>query len=71
MPLLALDQLARIEPVRIDADPPHMGCLRSSLFTSALRILLGVRIRSVSPSSPCSPDGRITSHPVELYGLGP
>jgi hypothetical protein len=28
MPLLALDQLARIEPVRIDADPPF-----SALFT--------------------------------------
>jgi hypothetical protein len=28
MPLLALDQFARIEPVRIDADPPF-----SALFT--------------------------------------
>jgi hypothetical protein len=28
MPLLALDQLARIEPVRIDAGPPF-----SALFT--------------------------------------
>ena len=28
----------------------------------------GVWIRSVSPSLPCSPDDRITSHPVELVG---
>jgi hypothetical protein len=71
MPLLAFDFLSRVIAMRIDATPPHMGCVRSSLFTSELRILLGVRIRSVSPPSPCSRDGRITSHPVELYGLGP
>ena len=47
---------------------PHMGCFQSSSFISALCMLLGVWIRSVSPSSPCSPDDRITSHPVELVG---
>ena len=31
---------------------------------------LCVWIRSVSPSFPCSPDDRITSHPVELVGSG-
>ena len=45
-----------------------MGCFRSSSFISALCLLLGVWIRSVSPSLPCSPDDRITSHPVELVG---
>jgi hypothetical protein len=34
MPLLALDQLARIEPVWIDAGPPCMGSLLSSGFRS-------------------------------------
>src|SRR5580693_1836144 len=29
MPLLALDQLARIEPVRIDAAPPFFGALHA------------------------------------------
>ena len=33
-----------------------------------LRISFCVWIRSVSPSLPCSPDDRITSHPVELVG---
>jgi len=46
---------------------PHTGCFQSSLFISALWMLLGVWI-SVSPSLPCSPDDRITSHPVELVG---
>ena len=37
-------------------------------FILPLRISFCVWIRSVSPSLPCSPDGRITSHPVELVG---
>ena len=39
-------------------------------FILALRLLC-LWIRSVSPSFACSRDGRITSHPVELVGLGP
>src|SRR3974377_1025997 len=35
MPLLALDQLAGIEPVRIDASPPCMGPFLSSGFRAA------------------------------------
>jgi hypothetical protein len=35
MPLLALDQFARIEPVRIDAGPPCMGPFLSSGFGAA------------------------------------
>ena len=35
MPLLALDQFARIEPVRIDAGPPRMGSFLSSGFRAA------------------------------------
>ena len=68
VPLLALDLLACVVAGRIDAGPPHMGCFQSSSFISALCMLLGVWIRSVSPSLPCSPDDRITSHPVELVG---
>ena len=49
------------------SSPPHMGCVQSSSIISALCMLL-VWIRSVSPSLPCSPDDRITSHPVELVG---
>src|SRR5271166_3615826 len=37
-------------------------------FILPLRISFCVWIRSVSPSLPCSPDDRITSHPVELVG---
>src|SRR5271157_915942 len=66
MPLFALDLLARIIAGWIDAGPPHMGCFQSSSIISALCMLLGVRIRRVSPYLPCSPDDRITSHPVEL-----
>ena len=40
MTLLALDLLSRVEPVRIDAGPPHMGCFQSSSFISALCMLL-------------------------------
>src|SRR5207344_2233541 len=36
MPLLALDQFARIEPVRIDAGPPCMGSFLSSGFRAAI-----------------------------------
>jgi hypothetical protein len=35
MPLLALDQFARIEPVRIDAGPPCMEPFLSSGFRAA------------------------------------
>jgi hypothetical protein len=35
MPLLALDQLAGIEAVRIDAGPPCMGPFLSSGFRAA------------------------------------
>ena len=44
-----------VYPVKLD----HFGICACSF---------GVWIRSVSPSLPCSPDDRITSHPVELVG---
>ena len=56
-----------------------MGCIQSSSIISALRLLLGVWIRSVSPYS-MQPDDRVASHPVELVartiilmleGIGP
>jgi hypothetical protein len=38
--LLAFDQLAGVEPMGIDAGPPHMGFCLSRGFTCALRALL-------------------------------
>jgi hypothetical protein len=52
----------------VQKHPPHMGGFQSSSIIWALCMLLGVWIRSVSPSLPCGPDDRITSHPVELVG---
>ena len=46
MPLLALDQLARIEPVRIDAGPPF-----SALFTLWLSMMQAVGLPSRSALS--------------------
>ena len=46
MPLLALDQLARIEPVRIDTGPPF-----SALFTLWLSMMQAVGLASRSTFS--------------------
>jgi hypothetical protein len=46
MPLLALDQLAGIEPVRIDASPPF-----SALFTLWLSMIATVGLASRSARS--------------------
>ena len=46
MPLLALDQLAGIEPVRIDASPPF-----SALFTLWLSMMAAVGLASRSAFS--------------------
>ncbi len=46
MPLLALDQLAGIEPVRIDASPPF-----SALFTLWLSMIAAVGLASRSARS--------------------
>ena len=46
MPFLALDQLARIEPVRIDATPPF-----SALFTLWLSMMQAVGLASRSAFS--------------------
>jgi hypothetical protein len=46
MPLLALDQLAGIEPVRIDAGPPF-----SALFTLWLSMMTAVGLASRSAFS--------------------
>jgi hypothetical protein len=46
MPLLALDQLARIEAGRIDADPPF-----SALFTLWLSMMQAVGLASRSTRS--------------------
>jgi hypothetical protein len=43
MPLLALDQFARIEPVRIDTGPPF-----SALFTLCLSMMQAVGLASRS-----------------------
>ena len=74
--------LTRRRPAAADGAPLRaLGCPLWPLphsFILALRLLclLALRllclwIRSVSPSFACSRDGRITSHPVELVGLGP
>ena len=65
-PATATTKRSKLRPLLYPA-PPHMGCVQSSSIISALCMLL-VWIRSVSPSLPCSPDDRITSHPVELVG---
>ena len=50
---------------------PHSFILALRLLCILALRLLCLWIRSVSPSFACSRDGRITSHPVELVGLGP
>jgi hypothetical protein len=50
MPLFALDQFARIEPVRIDVRPPCMGPFLSSGFGAAhLSFLIGFFVRPGVP----------------------
>jgi hypothetical protein len=50
MPLLALDQLAGIEAMRIDAGPPCMGPFLSSGFGAAhLSFLIGFFVRPGVP----------------------
>jgi hypothetical protein len=51
MPLLALDQLAGIEAMRIDAGPPCMGLFLSSGFRAAifLAFLIGFFVRPGIP----------------------
>ena len=50
---------------------PHSFILALRLLCILALRLLCLWIQSVSPSFACSPGGRITSHPVELVGLGP
>jgi len=50
---------------------PSHGVFQVKLVHFRICLVLDIRIRSVSPSSLCSHDDRITSHPVELRGLGP
>ena len=69
VPLFALDFLSRIEPVRIDRGPPHMGRLRSSSSLSALCILLGEPLEFMTVHFPLTSEAKPPSIVAALDDL--